>query len=294
MSLYEVSKLKLDNGIEVFYRHAGPANAPILLLLHGFPSSSHQFRNLIPLLSTHYRVIALDLPGYGFTTIPEDLAYTYTFANLTDTIDAFLTSLAIKQFAMYIFDYGAPVGLRLALKHPKAVTAIITQNGNAYEEGFGAEFWAPVRSYWASHAPAEREELKKNVLTLETTTWQYEFGNPHPERIQPETYYLDQALIERPGNKEVQLDLLYDYRTNVPLYPEFQKWIRESGVPVLAMWGKNDIIFVPAGAEAFRRDVEESRLEIRFVDAGHFALETNEKVYAAAIGDFLGKFLPKA
>lgn len=293
MSLYGVSKLKLDNGIEVFYRHAGPADAPVLLLLHGFPSSSHQFRNVIPLLSTHYKVIAPDLPGYGFTTIPDDLDYKYTFANLTDTIDAFLVGLAIKQFAMYIFDYGAPVGLRLALKHPEAVTAIITQNGNAYEEGFGAEFWAPVRSYWASHAPAEREELKKNVLNLETTTWQYEFGNPHPERIQPESYYLDQALIERPGNKDVQLDLLYDYQSNVALYPAFQKWIRESRVPVLAMWGKKDIIFVPAGAEAFRKDVEESRLEIRFVDAGHFALETNEELYAEVIGGFLGKFVAR-
>ncbi|KAL8919369.1 MAG: hypothetical protein Q9208_006822 [Pyrenodesmia sp. 3 TL-2023] len=293
MSLYEVSKLKLDNGIEVFYRHAGPANAPVLLLLHGFPSSSHQFRNLIPLLSTHYRVIAPDLPGYGFTTIPDSLHYEYTFANLTNTIDTFLANLAIKRFAMYIFDYGAPVGLRLALKHPDAVTAIITQNGNAYEEGFGPEFWAPVRSYWASNAPAEREELRKNVLNLETTIWQYEFGNPHPEKIQPESYYLDQALLERPGNKEVQLDLLYDYQSNVALYPVFQKWIRESKVPVLAMWGDKDIIFVPAGAEAFRKDVETSRLEIRFVDAGHFALETNEELYAEAIGGFLAKVIAR-
>ncbi len=294
MSLHEVSKLKLDNNIEIFYRHAGPPTAPVLLLLHGFPSSSHQFRNLIPLLSTHYRIIAPDLPGYGFTTVPESLSYQYTFANLASTIDAFLTKLAIEKFAIYIFDYGAPVGLRLALKHPAAVTAIITQNGNAYEEGLGAEFWAPVRSYWASHAPSEREELSKSFLTLETTKWQYEFGNPRPEKIQPESYHLDQVLMERPGNKDVQLDLLYDYQSNLPLYPEFQKWIRESGVPVLAMWGEKDIIFVPAGAEAFKRDVEESSLEIRFVDAGHFAIETNEELYATAIGDFLGKFVPKA
>ncbi|KAI4143205.1 MAG: hypothetical protein L6R39_004665, partial [Caloplaca ligustica] len=288
---YEVSKLKLDDGIEVFYRHGGSADAPVLLLLHGFPSSSHQFRNLIPLLTKQYKVIAPDLPGYGFTSIPADLEYKYTFANLTDTIDSFLTKLSIKKFAVYIFDYGAPVGLRLALKHPEAVTAIITQNGNAYEEGFGAEFWAPVRAYWTSHSPDERQALKEKLLILEATKWQYENGSLHPDKIQPESYYLDQALMERPGNKDVQLDLLYDYRTNVPLYPDFQKWIRESKVPVLAMWGKNDVIFVAPGAEAFKTDVDPSRLENSFVDAGHFAIETNEERYAEAIQKFLDKSL---
>ncbi|MDI1487658.1 MAG: hypothetical protein OHK93_006929 [Ramalina farinacea] len=284
-----VSTLRAD-GVEIFYRSAGPPSAPAILLLHGFPSSSHQFRNLIPLLARTHRVIAPDLPGYGFTTVPVDRKYEYTFANLTTTIEAFVAALALKRFAVYIFDYGAPVGLRLALKHPAMITAVVSQNGNAYEEGFGKEFWAPVRGYWeADSATIEevRKAIREKVLVLETTKWQYEAGNPRAEKVQPEAYYLDQALMEREGNKEVQLDLLRDYRTNVPLYPEFQRWFRESGVPVLAVWGKNDVIFVKEGADAFERDVKV--FEKQFVDSGHFALETNEEYFAEVIEGFLKK-----
>ncbi|KAI4179113.1 MAG: hypothetical protein L6R41_008027 [Letrouitia leprolyta] len=294
MPPYTTSTLTLPSTIQIFYRHAGSPDLPTLLLLHGFPASSHQFRNLIPLLSPYFHVIAPDLPGYGFTTIPENLDFKYTFTNLTNTIDEFLSALSIEKFALYIFDYGAPVGLRLALKHPDAVTALVTQNGNAYEEGLGKDFWAPVRAYWAASsdaAPALREELRNKFLGLEATKWQYVAGSPDPDGVQPEAYHLDQALLDRPGNKDIQLDLLYDYQSNVALYPAFQKWLRESKVPVLAMWGEKDVIFVPEGAEAFKMDVEKDRLEVRLVDGGHFAVEGKEEVFAEAIKGFLRRFL---
>lgn len=276
------------NDTNVFYRQAGPstASAPTVLLLHGFPSSSHQFRNLIPLLAAKgYRVIAPDLPGFGFTTTPS--SYKYTFANLAETIDTFVDALKLTRFAIYIFDYGAPTGLRLALKHPEKVAAIVSQNGNAYEEGFGAEFWAPLRKYWASGAKEDRDALR-GALELSVTKWQYTDGSPNANKIQPEAWTLDQALMDRPGNKDIQLDLFYDYRNNVPLYKSFHEYFRSSGVPVLAIWGKNDTIFVAPGAEAFKKDVK--KLEVKLIDAGHFAIETNEQEFADAIHAFFDKF----
>lgn len=281
----QVATVKAD-GINVFYRHAGPPDAPTILLLHGYPSSSHMFRNLIPRLAPKYRVIAPDLPGFGFTSVPDSLNYEYTFANLSKTLTAFVDALGLKRFAMYIFDYGAPTGLRFALERPEAVAAIITQNGNAYTEGFGAEFWAPLQKYWASGSSEDREAIR-GATTLDVTKWQYTNGSPNPDAIQPEAYYLDQALMDRPGNKDIQLDLFYDYRTNVPLYPRFQEYFRNSNVPVLAIWGKNDTIFIAPGAEAYRRDVK--KLELHWLDAGHFALETNEDEVAKQIQRFLEK-----
>ncbi|KAI5918128.1 Alpha/Beta hydrolase protein [Camillea tinctor] len=274
------------DGINIFYRYAGPPDAPVILLLHGFPASSFMFRNLIPLLALSYHVIAPDLPGFGFTQVPSERNYQYTFANFAKTTEAFLDALHIEQFAVYIFDYGAPTGLRVALDRPDAITAIISQNGNAYVEGLGASFWAPVERYWASNSTADRDALRP-ALTFNATRGQYVDGSPHPDKIPPETYHLDQALLERPGNKDLQLDILYDYRTNVALYPQFQAYFRDSGVPVLAAWGRNDAIFVPPGAEAFARDVKD--FELHFLDAGHFALETNEVEVAGLIDAFLKK-----
>lgn len=283
---FEIQTVQAD-GVNILYRAAGPELAPIILLLHGYPASSFMFRNLIPLLATSYRVIAPDLPGFGFTEVPEARNYQYTFANLATTIEAFLDVLDITNFAVYIFDYGAPVGLRLALNRPEAVFAIVTQNGNAYVEGLGEDFWAPVQKYWESGSLEDRNALRPSLL-LNATKTQYVHGSPHTERIPPETYHLDQALMDRPGNKDIQLDLYYDYRTNVELYPKFQEYFRSSNVPILAAWGKNDIIFIPAGAEAFKKDV--TRLELKWLDSGHFALETNERVMAGYIDEFLKKY----
>ncbi|KAI0449147.1 alpha/beta-hydrolase [Xylaria acuta] len=286
MDLLTVNNVTV-NGINLFYREAGTDNAPVILLLHGLPSSSFMFRHLIPLLAISYRVIALDLPGFGFTEVPAELQYQYTFENLAQTTGSFLDILGIKRFAVYIFDYGAPTGLRLALNRPESVSAIISQNGNAYVEGFGHDFWAPIMKYWASGSAADREALLPGLI-FNATKSQYVDGSPHPNKIEPETYHLDQALLERPGNKDIQLDLFYDYRTNVDVYPKFQEYFRNSGVPVLAIWGKNDVIFIPPGAEAFKRDVK--RLELHYLDAGHFALETNEVVVAERINHFLKKY----
>ncbi len=286
MSPTKISTINVD-GIEVFYRSAGSPTAPVVLLLHGFPSSSHMFRNLIPLLSSKYHVIAPDLPGYGFTVVPPPRKYIYSFESLTNTVSSFLDALSIQKFAVYIFDYGAPTAFRLALERPGAITALITQNGNAYIEGLGKDFWAPIKAYWNSGASKDRETIRTAALNFDTTKWQYTFGSPHPEAIPPEAYYLDTALGERPGNQEIQLDLLYDYRTNVDLYPKFQAWLRNGGFKVLAIWGKHDQIFVKEGAEAFKKDVGEDRLELKWIDAGHFALETNEEEVAGLIGSFL-------
>lgn len=282
----EMATINAD-GVEVFYRSAGSKSAPVVLLLHGFPSSSHMFRNLIPRLSTRYRVIAPDLPGFGFTVVPAERGYEYTFANLATTIEAFLDALSIKKFAVYIFDYGAPTAFRIALNRPHAITALVTQNGNAYEEGLGADFWAPLQQYWATGNLEDREKIRGAALNFETTKWQYTFGSPHPESIPPEAYHLDTALILRPGNQDIQLDILYDYRTNITLYPKFHEYLRSSSVPVLAVWGKNDPIFVPAGAEGFKKDVKD--LEINYLDAPHFALETNEVDMAKLMISFFEK-----
>ncbi|KAK7031819.1 Alpha/beta hydrolase fold protein [Favolaschia claudopus] len=287
MSTTEIGRVVVDSGISVFYRTAFPAinaSAPIILLLHGFPTSSHQYRNMIPLLAEQYRVIAPDLPGFGFTNVPAERNYTYTFAALTATISAFLVALAIKSFAVYIFDYGAPVALRLALQNPDAITAIFSQNGNAYEEGLGAG-WAPIQKYWETGSVEDRQIVKDNVVTFDAFKSQYTFGSRFPGAIPPETYTLDWALVQQPGNIDIQLDLLYDYRTNVALYPAFHEYFRKSQVPLMAVWGKNDPFFIPPGAEAFKKDLPQA--EVMFLDAGHFAEETETTEIAALMLKFL-------
>ena len=270
---------------QVFYREAGPKDAPVLLLLHGFPSSSHMFRNLIPVLADTYRVIAPDLPGFGFSDVPDRAIFDYTFENLTDVIDGFTETLALDRYAVYVFDYGAPVGLRLALRHPERVTAIISQNGNAYVEGL-SEGWNPIRKYWKAPTNENRAALR-SFLTPEITQWQYTHGVADTELVAPEGYTLDSALMARPGNDEIQLDLFLDYASNVALYPAIQEYFREHRPPMLAVWGKNDPFFLPSGAEAFRRDVPAA--EVRFFDTGHFALETHHLEIAAVMRDFLAR-----
>jgi pimeloyl-ACP methyl ester carboxylesterase len=274
------------DGVKVFYRQAGPADAPVILLLHGYPTSSHQYRELIPRLATRYRVIAPDLPGFGFTVVPDGRNYKYSFDAIARTIGTFVDALGLKKYALYVFDYGAPTGFRLALAHPERVTAIISQNGNAYEEGLG-DAWAPIRAYWATPNQENREVLRREILTLEGTRSQYLIGVPNPESVAPESYTLDQTLLERPGNKEIQLDLYLDYANNVKLYPKFQSYFREFKPPTLAIWGKNDIFFIPPGAEAFRRDNPDAVVE--FLDTGHFALETHVEEIAAAMHRFLAR-----
>ncbi|KAJ7114010.1 Alpha/Beta hydrolase protein [Mycena epipterygia] len=289
MSRTTIKSVVVDSGISVFYRTASPpdnAAASTILLLHGFPTSSHQYRHLIPLLAHHYNVVAPDLPGFGFTRVPAERNYTYTFAALTRTIGAFLDALSIKSFAVYIFDYGAPVLLRLALERPDAITAIISQNGNAYTEGLGPA-WAPIQKYWASGSAEDRAAVAASILTFDTTKWQYTHGSRAPDAIEPETYTLDWALMGRPGNFDIQLDLFKDYATNVALYSEFQEYFRKSQVPLLAVWGKNDLFFVPPGAEAFKRDLPNA--EVILLDAGHFAEETE----TAEISGLMLKFLKK-
>ena len=278
-----INKVEAD-GIQIFYREAGEAGAPVLLLLHGFPTSSFMFRDLILRLADQYRVIAPDLPGFGFTEVPAKRNYTYSFEALAGTIEAFTEALGLNRYAIYIFDYGAPTGLRLALRHPERVTALVSQNGNAYEEGLG-DAWGPIRTYWSQPTAENREVIRQNVLTLETTRWQYTHGVENPESVPPESYTLDIALMERPGNKEIQLDLFLDYASNVKLYPKFQEYFRTSKPPLLAIWGKNDPFFIPAGAEAYRKDLPNARVE--FLNTGHFATETHSVEIAAAIKEFL-------
>ena len=259
------------DGISIFYREAGSADRPVVLLLHGFPTSSFQFRELIPRLADKYRVIAPDLPGFGFTEVPAERNYTYTFDSLAKSIEAFTDALALQRYALYIFDFGAPTGLRLAVSRPERVTAIFSQNGNAYEEGLG-ETWAPLKQYWNNETVENREMVRK-LLGADGIRFQYFHGVPNPERIAPESYTLDTALIARPGNMEIQLDLHLDYRNNIPAYPRFHEYFRQYRPPFMAIWGKNDPFFIPAGAEAYKKDLPSA--SIRFVDSGHFALETH-------------------
>jgi pimeloyl-ACP methyl ester carboxylesterase len=283
MPLTSIRRVEAD-GVQVFYREAGNPQAPVVLLLHGFPTSSFMYRELIPRLADRYRVIAPDLPGFGFTEVPEKRKYTYTFDALAATITAFTEAIKINRYAIYIFDYGAPTGLRLAMAHPERITAIVSQNGNAYEEGLG-DAWGPIRKYWAFPTAENREVIAKNVLTLEGTRWQYTHGVANPESVAPESYTLDMALMERPGNKDIQLDLFLNYASNVALYPAFQEYFRKSQPPLLAIWGKNDPFFIPAGAEAFRKDI--ATAQIKMLDTGHFALETHVVEIAAAMREFL-------
>ena len=261
----------MADGISIFYREAGSADSPVVLLLHGFPTSSFQFRELIPRLADKYRVIAPDLPGFGFTEVPAERNYTYTFDSLAKSIEAFTDALALQRYALYIFDFGAPTGLRLAVSRPERVTAIFSQNGNAYEEGLG-ETWAPIKQYW-NEETAENREMVRNLLGADGIRFQYFHGVPNPAIIAPESYTLDTALIGRPGNMEIQLDLHLDYRNNIPVYPKFHEYFRQYKPPFMAIWGKNDPFFIPAGAEAYKKDLPSA--SIRFVDSGHFALETH-------------------
>ncbi|KAJ6148856.1 hypothetical protein N7471_000055 [Penicillium samsonianum] len=286
MGVTENKTVLLPSGVKIFYREQSQVpDAPIILLLHGFPSSSHQYRNLIPLLGVKYRVIAPDLPGFGFTEAPS--TFKYTFDNLATTVAEFLDELSVTKFSMYIFDYGAPTGLRLALQRPDSIQAIISQNGNAYIEGFG-DVWGPIQDLWASNnAPENRARVAQAMLTLEMTKFQYENGSPDISRIAPESYYLDYALMERPGNKEIQLDLFMDYQNNVSIYEDFHDYFRKSSVPLLAIWGKSDVFFIPPGAEAYKRDLPNA--DVKLIDAGHFAVETDFEYIAKEILIFLTK-----
>jgi pimeloyl-ACP methyl ester carboxylesterase len=278
--------LTLSSGENVFYREAGLTTSPTILLLHGYPSSSHQYRNLIPILSPHYRVIAPDLPSFGFTSVPD--TYTYTFDNIATTIYTFLAEIPNppEKYSIYVFDYGAPTGFRIALKHPERIQAVISQNGNAYVEGLGA-FWDPVKVLWESNNSASARDALRPFLELEGTKSQYYGGTVDPNAVAPESYSLDQYLLDRPGSKEIQLDIFYDYRTNVPKYPSWQDWMRKSQVPLLAVWGKNDPIFIAPGADAFKKDLPKA--EVHLLDAAHFAVES----HAVEIGTLMVQFLKR-
>jgi pimeloyl-ACP methyl ester carboxylesterase len=273
------------DGFTVFYREAGAPDAPTLILLHGYPSASHQFRELIPLLADRFHLVAPDLPGFGKSDLPPRDEFGYTFEHLTDVIDRWTEVLGLDRFALYVFDYGAPVGFRIAARHPERITAIISQNGNAYEEGL-SDGWNPVQAYWKDPSPANREAIR-TLLAPQTTIWQYTHGVPDTTRVSPDGYGLDNYYLARPGNDEIQLDLFLDYASNVALYPAFHEYFRTSRPPLLAVWGKNDPFFLPAGAEAFKRDLPDA--DVRFVDSGHFALETHVAEIAGAIGEFLAQ-----
>ena len=275
----------LPGGEKVFYRESGSVDSPTIVLLHGFPSSSNQFRNLIPILAQKYRVIAPDLPGFGFTSVPS--SYTHTFDNLAETIDSLLEKIPDppSKYSIYVFDYGAPTGFRIATKHPERIQSIISQNGNAYVEGLGG-FWDPIKTLWGSNTVENRDALRP-FFKLDVTQWQYENGTEDPSTIDPASYTLDQALLDRPGNNEIQIDLFYDYRNNVVIYEKWQEYFRKSQVPLLAVWGKNDPIFVAPGAEAFKRDLPKA--EVHLLNAGHFVGETNTVEIGKLILEFLQK-----
>jgi pimeloyl-ACP methyl ester carboxylesterase len=268
------------DGCNIFYREAGASDAPKLLLLHGFPSASHMFRDLIPLLADRFHIVAPDLPGFGNSDLP---GRGCTFEWIADTIDRFTALVGFDRYALYVFDYGAPTGFRLAVRHPDRITAIVSQNGNAYEEGL-SDGWNPIRAYWQDASSANREALRA-FLKPETTAWQYTHGVPDATKVAPDGYSLDNFYLDRPGADEVQLDLFGDYKSNVALYPTFQNYFRTHKPRLLAVWGKNDPFFLPAGAEAFRRDIPNA--VVRFFDTGHFALETHAAEIAMAIRDFL-------
>jgi pimeloyl-ACP methyl ester carboxylesterase len=284
----DIHYLRQDvDGLNIFYREAGSPAAPAILLLHGFPSSSHMFRDLIPLLAPHLHVIAPDLPGFGFSDAPSRSRFAYTFDHLSDVIERFTESIDLTRYALYIFDYGAPIGLRLALRHPDRLTAIVSQNGNAYEEGLSAG-WNPIQRYWA-HPTTENRNALKTFLSPDSTKWQYTQGADET-RIAPEAYVLDSALLGRPGNEDIQLDLFLDYGNNVKLYPRFQQFFREHRPPTLAVWGTGDPFFVPAGAHAFTKDNPDAR--VMLFETGHFALETHSAEIGAKVVEFLREWAP--
>jgi pimeloyl-ACP methyl ester carboxylesterase len=267
------------NGLKVFYRQAGHSSTPKLLLLHGYPSASHMFRDLIPQLADRFHVVAPDLPGFGQSDMPSRDIFTYTFQSLTDVLEGFTDAVGLDRYALYVFDYGAPAGFRLALRRPERITAIVTQNGNAYEEGL-SDGWDPIRAYWKEPTQANRDAIR-TMLQPETTVWQYTHGVPDPSLVSPDGYTLDNHYLARPGADEIQLDLFLDYASNIDLYPRFQDYFRTHQPPLLAIWGRNDPFFLPAGAQAFKRDIP--RADVQLLDTGHFALETHAEEIATAI-----------
>jgi pimeloyl-ACP methyl ester carboxylesterase len=278
------------DGVNVFYREAGRKDAPALLLLHGFPTSSHMYRNLIPALSHKYRVIAPDYPGFGNSAMPDRKSFKCTFDNYASIVEGLTEKLGLKSYALYVMDYGAPVGFRLAAKHPERVSALIVQNGNAYDEGI-QDFWNPIQKYWASGDLKDREAIRW-LTSLKATKWQYTDGVPDTSLVSPDTWTVDQAFLDRPGNQEIQLDLFYDYRTNIPLYSAWQAYFRKHQPPTLVLWGKNDKIFVVDGAQPYKRDLPNA--ELHLFDTGHFALETHGPEIADRIRGFLGKHVKTA
>lgn len=271
-------------GLEIFYREAGRRDGPTLLLLHGYPSSSHMFRDLIPRLADRYHVVAPDYPGFGNSSMPSRDEFEYSFDNLAQVMESFVEKLGLERYVLYVMDYGAPVGFRLATAHPERVAGLIVQNGNAYEEGIDNPFWDPLRDFWAERTSAKEEALAK-VTTVELTRWQYEHGARDPELISPDAWRLDQAYLDRPGNREIQLELFFSYGTNPSRYPAWQAWMREAQPPTLITWGKNDEIFPAAGAHPYLRDLPDA--ELHLLDAGHFALEEDGEHIAGLIRDFL-------
>jgi len=271
------------NGLKVYYRESGPADGPKLLLLHGYPSASHMFRDLIPQLADNFHLVAPDLIGFGQSDMPSRDSFTYTFEALTDALEGFTKTVGFDHYALYVFDYGAPTGFRLAVRRPESITAIITQNGNAYEEGL-SDGWNPIRQYWQEPTQANRDAIR-SLVRPETTVWQYTHGVADPSLVSPDGYTLDNYYLARPGAHEIQLDLFLDYATNVELYPRFQEYFRKSQPPLLAIWGRNDPFFLPTGAEAFKRDIPGA--EVRLLDTGHFELETHANEIAAAVRSFL-------
>ena len=279
------------DGVEIFYREAGPADGPVVVLLHGFPTSSHMFRNLIPALADRYRVIAPDYPAFGQSAVPDRRRFQYTFARFADLMDGLLAQLGARRYALYVQDYGAPVGYRLAVKHPERITAIVVQNGNAYDEGLDNDFWKPIKAYWKEPKSKEKRDALRSLLTYEATKWQYTDGVKSPELVSPDGAAHDQFLLDRKGNDEIQLDVFLSYGDNPPLYPAWQEYFRTHQPPVLIVWGKNDQIFPAAGAEPYKRDLK--TVEYHLLDAGHFALETNGDQIAALMREFLGKHVAK-
>lgn len=273
-------------GLEIFYREAGPKDAPWVLLLHGFPTSSHMFRNLIGMLSDEFHMVAPDYPGFGNSAMPGVEEYDYTFDNIADLVDSFTEKLGMTKYSMYVMDYGAPVGYRLAVKHPERIASLIVQNGNAYDEGL-LDFWKPVKAYWKNKTNDNAEVLRRSLLTIEATMWQYTNGVRNPETIAPDNWFCDQYLMDRPGNKDIQLQLFYDYGSNPPLYPEWQAYFRRYQPPTLIVWGKNDYIFPREGAYPYKRDLK--NVEFHLLDTGHFALEEDGGRIADLMRDFLEK-----
>ena len=277
-------KSKID-GLDIFYREAGPENAPAVLLLHGFPTSSHMFRNLIPALADRYHVVAPDYPGYGNSSMPNVDEFDYTFDRMADIVEKLTVKLGLKKYSIYLMDYGAPVGFRLAVRHPQRVETLIIQNGNAYEEGL-REFWKPLKAYWKDRSKGNGDALR-SLLTIDATKWQYTHGVRNTERISPDNWNVDQRLLDRPGNQEVQLAMFYDYGSNPDRYPKWQRYLREHQPPTLIVWGKNDHIFPADGAHPYKRDLK--NLEFHLLDTGHFALEEDGDLIANHIRDFLAK-----